>query len=115
MSEATVIYHDDFNELSPVIWREAAEYQAVDGLLELTDNKECLGRLEGLTANSAMLVHFSYDDVPDSDFEMFLNNGVLGSVNYRQWGTRMNSDTPDLFVQQPDRSSQPGWRLAYGF
>jgi hypothetical protein len=98
LSGATVTFHDDFTELSPAIWREAADYQAVAGLLELTDDKECLSRLDGLAANSAMLVHFSYDDLPGSDFEMFFNNGVLGGLNYRQWGTRMNSDTPEIQV-----------------
>jgi len=98
LSDAEVIFHDDFAALSPSVWHEAGDYQAVDGLLELTDTAECLARMEGLPANTAMLVDFSYDDIPYSDFEMFINNGDWGSVNYRQWGTRMNSDTPAINV-----------------
>ena len=45
-----------------------------------------------------MLVHFRYDDIPDSDFEMFFNNDIFGSVNYRQWGTRLNGATPAIQV-----------------
>ncbi len=100
LSDARVIFHDDFavGELSPSIWRGAGDYQSVDGLLELTDTTECLRRLEGLGANAAMLVQFRYDDIPDSDFEMFFNNDVFGSVNYRQWGTRLNGATPAIQV-----------------
>ncbi len=98
LSDAEVIFHDDFAELSSSNWREAGDYQTVDGLLELTDTAECLGRMEGLTANTAVLVHFSYEDVPQSDFEMFFNNDTWGSVDYRQWGTRLNGEIPTIHV-----------------
>ncbi len=98
LSDAEAIFHDDFSELSPSDWRDAGDYETVDGLLELADTAECLARMGGLSANTAMLVQFSYDEVPNADFEMFFNNGEFGSANYRQWGAHMVDDSPEFHV-----------------
>jgi hypothetical protein len=104
LSDARILYHDDFDELSQSHWDYQSIYtRASGGLVEITGTQSCpklwyVGT--SIYAGEGVLVLFQFD--PGAGFEIQLEAGTWKNPDFKRWGILFYKNQLAMDVQQGD-------------